>query len=324
MVAAKKQHAAQPSLGIGALLPNPLHALSEEEAAAHKRIEAKLNFRQPLLPQLSQLSQSEYATIMSRPRHHLNGNNKHRGTVMFSPNQQHEAGSKSHPLRQSLPYLGLVAQLCVIIGFCTSSSFIDFVVSFVLFYLGTGAVGMITVGEYILHRFLFHPHNGLCSYFVRKQGHACHNDAVPRMFINFVHHHVFLSDADRVVPHYTIYLCIIPAIMGILLCVGLPLKVVALIGGGLITGSLVSDCLHYSFHFGPSLDYQWYRDMKAAHHAHHYRDSNRDFGITTDLVDRCLGTKSPQTDNTALNRLQRGDLLWDVKSIMKNEAPRKP
>jgi len=235
-------------------------------------------------------------------------------------------GQQVSPSQTKSSYLGLVAQLCVIIGYCMSSSFIDFVVSFVLFYVGTGAVGMITIGEYILHRFLFHPHNGLCSYFVRKQGHACHNDAVPRMFINFVHHHVFLNDADRVVPHYTIYLCIIPAIMGILLCGGLPLKVVALIGGGLITGSLVSDCLHYSFHFGPSLDYQWYRDMKAAHHAHHYRDSNRDFGITTDLVDRCLGTKSPQTDNTALNRLQRGDLLWDVKSIepvsVRNEAPR--
>jgi sterol desaturase/sphingolipid hydroxylase (fatty acid hydroxylase superfamily) len=211
-----------------------------------------------------------------------------------------------------------------------SESFVDFLFSFLIYYLITGAVGMVTIGEYTLHRLLFHP-NGLCSYLAKHED-ACHNDAVRRMLTNPVHHHVFMQDTDRVVPHYTIYLCLFSAAMAILLCVGIPLKAVALIGGGLFTGSLVSDSLHYSFHFGPGLDYQWYRNMKATHHAHHYSNSNCDFGITTDLVDRCLGTKSTQTDSTeALRRLQQGELLWNVQPMKPaavrrrlREAPKKP
>merc|ERR1711934_898387 len=89
------------------------------------------------------------------------------------------------------------------------------------------------------------------------------------------------------------------------------------LGGGLFTGSVVSDALHYSFHFGPSLDYDWWRSMKASHMKHHFLDNTCDFGFTNTIADKFMSTQSDDKSNriVELQRMQRGDLLWNVKSL---------
>jgi len=301
----------RPALKIGELLPNPLHTISGEEAATHKKIEEKINFKAPLLAQLDKLSSAELVTLLSRPHHPVDERTKY--SVKLASDDTEEKLLKSSLLTENVPYLGLAAQLCLLVGFCASDSFVDFIASFVVCYILGGIGGMCGMGEYLLHRFMFNPQN-----YLSKSDEVSGGDRFKKLLSagdNHCIHHIFMQDSDHITTPYKFYLRLIPAIMAVLYFM-LPLKAVALLGGGLFTGSLVSDALHYSFHFGPSLNHEWWRYMKASHMKHHFLDNTRDFGITNTLADRCMGTQSDDHKRSVeLQRMQRGDLLWNVKSL---------
>lgn len=51
------------------------------------------------------------------------------------------------------------------------------------------------------------------------------------------------------------------------------------------------DILHYYFHFGPEMNIPIVSQLKKNHMKHHFRDSNRGFGVTTTLWDWVFGTQ---------------------------------
>lgn len=51
------------------------------------------------------------------------------------------------------------------------------------------------------------------------------------------------------------------------------------------------DILHYYFHFGPEMNIPIVSTLKKNHMKHHFRDSNRGFGVTTTLWDWVFGTQ---------------------------------
>lgn len=51
------------------------------------------------------------------------------------------------------------------------------------------------------------------------------------------------------------------------------------------------DLLHYYFHFGPDTSIPILNALKKNHMKHHFRDSNRGFGVTTTLWDWVFGTQ---------------------------------
>ena len=66
-------------------------------------------------------------------------------------------------------------------------------------------------------------------------------------------------------------------------------QVISLLLGTLV-GLTLYDILHYYFHFGPEYDIKWLNDLKRNHLKHHYRDSNRGFGVSTLLWDKVFKT----------------------------------
>lgn len=54
------------------------------------------------------------------------------------------------------------------------------------------------------------------------------------------------------------------------------------------------DILHYYFHFGPELDFPILKQLKRSHLKHHFRDSNRGFGVTNTFWDWVFGTQHLQ------------------------------
>lgn len=59
---------------------------------------------------------------------------------------------------------------------------------------------------------------------------------------------------------------------------------------GLHTFLTLYDILHYYFHFGPEINIPILRQLKKNHMKHHFRDSDRGFGVTTTLWDHVFGT----------------------------------
>jgi 4-hydroxysphinganine ceramide fatty acyl 2-hydroxylase len=60
---------------------------------------------------------------------------------------------------------------------------------------------------------------------------------------------------------------------------------------GLHSFLIMYDILHYYFHFGPEMQLPIISKLKKNHMKHHFRDSNRGFGVTTTLWDWVFGTQ---------------------------------
>ena len=90
------------------------------------------------------------------------------------------------------------------------------------------------------------------------------------------------------------------------LLVLVPVPVAVMLHAGWLSGSLLYDGMHYSFHHGPDIKVSltcalcmgkslcrsrsanlcvpsqlgWYQRMKASHMRHHFRDNQVEFGVT--------------------------------------------
>lgn len=51
------------------------------------------------------------------------------------------------------------------------------------------------------------------------------------------------------------------------------------------------DILHYYFHFGPEIKIPILNKLRKNHMKHHFRDSDRGFGVTTTLWDWIFNTR---------------------------------
>jgi dihydroceramide fatty acyl 2-hydroxylase len=59
---------------------------------------------------------------------------------------------------------------------------------------------------------------------------------------------------------------------------------------GTHTLMILYDILHYYFHFGPDFYIPIASELRRNHMKHHFRDSDRGFGVTTTIWDWVFGT----------------------------------
>jgi sterol desaturase/sphingolipid hydroxylase (fatty acid hydroxylase superfamily) len=64
---------------------------------------------------------------------------------------------------------------------------------------------------------------------------------------------------------------------------------------GLISFMVGYDAVHYYCHFGPELEIPWLKTLRINHLKHHYRNQKTNFGVTTNLWDKLLGTYDSKT-----------------------------
>jgi sterol desaturase/sphingolipid hydroxylase (fatty acid hydroxylase superfamily) len=60
---------------------------------------------------------------------------------------------------------------------------------------------------------------------------------------------------------------------------------------GILCGLTHYDALHYFFHFGWEPTWPFIMELKKNHLKHHFKDSERGFGVSTTLWDRILKTQ---------------------------------
>ena len=59
---------------------------------------------------------------------------------------------------------------------------------------------------------------------------------------------------------------------------------------GMTLAQIFYDSMHYWFHFGGDFKFKTFQDLKEKHMKHHYRDKNRDFGVSTSFWDHVFDT----------------------------------
>jgi sterol desaturase/sphingolipid hydroxylase (fatty acid hydroxylase superfamily) len=148
----------------------------------------------------------------------------------------------------------------------------------VLFFAGYVLLGLFvwTFTEYVLHRFVFH------FYPKSSWGKRIH-------FIFHGVHHDYPNDAKRLVmpPSASIPLALLFFFLFDLI---LPVNTVFAFFLGFITGYLIYDMTHYALHHANFKSPFW-KKLKQHHMLHHYSDSTKGYGVSSDFWDNILGSK---------------------------------
>jgi sterol desaturase/sphingolipid hydroxylase (fatty acid hydroxylase superfamily) len=147
------------------------------------------------------------------------------------------------------------------------------VVPFIVLFLSGGAFW--TLFEYIFHRFVFH--------FIPR---GEFQERISFLFHGV--HHQYPNDKKRLVMPITLSLAI-ALLLFVIFSVVFGAWVWAFWAGfGL--GYLSYDMTHYSIHHFKRPKIQWLKDLWKAHIDHHYRDSNKGYGVSSQFWDRVFGT----------------------------------
>ena len=137
-----------------------------------------------------------------------------------------------------------------------------------------------TLGEYTLHRFLFH-----------------HHPTSPRqeriIFLFHGVHHAQPQDKTRLVMPFPVSIPMAILFVGLFyLVLGMLLKVpqgVAPLTAGFLVGYLAYDLTHYATHHFP-MRRGYARYLKRYHMAHHYKTPDARFGVSSPAWDWVFGT----------------------------------
>jgi len=190
-------------------------------------------------------------------------------TKMFK-NDIAEALSKVHftvPLILFLP----------VVSFFVYKSFFELSIPLLTFalYFGAGILAW-TLLEYIVHRFIFH-------YEPKSEfGKRLH-------FIVHGVHHDYPNDAMRLVmvPTVSIPLAIL---FYALFYITMGEYLTAPFYSGFVLGYLIYDMMHYALHH-LTFNNKFWLTLKKNHMVHHYKDSERGFGVSSSLWDLVFQTK---------------------------------
>ena len=154
----------------------------------------------------------------------------------------------------------------------------------VIKFLGYMALGLIvwSFAEYVLHRFVFH------FYPKSKLGKRIH-------FIFHGVHHDYPNDANRLVmpPSASIPMALV---FYFLFKVLMPAGANDAFFVGFIIGYLVYDMTHYALHHANFKSGTW-KKLKQHHMLHHYSDSTKGYGVSSDFWDKILGSNFTKKKN---------------------------
>ncbi|ORZ24502.1 hypothetical protein BCR42DRAFT_446440 [Absidia repens] len=135
-----------------------------------------------------------------------------------------------------------------------------------------------TLLEYLLHRFLFHVDDHLPD----------HQIAFLLHFTLHGFHHYLPMDKLRLVMPPTLGIALAYPLINLGHFLFPPVMAYAVIAGGVV-GYVMYDCTHYYLHHAKVFKYH-FKEMKKYHMAHHYKNYEDGYGITSKLWDAVFGT----------------------------------
>ncbi|KAI8991856.1 hypothetical protein BDF20DRAFT_812243 [Mycotypha africana] len=138
--------------------------------------------------------------------------------------------------------------------------------------------------EYLLHRFFFHLDELLPD----------HQAAFVLHFTIHGFHHYLPMDRLRLVMPPTLAVIIAYPLVRLGYFLFPPMMAHGVIAGGFF-GYILYDCTHYYLHHAKVYEIH-FKEMKKYHMAHHYKNYEGGYGITSKIWDHCFGTKLKYTN----------------------------
>lgn len=191
-----------------------------------------------------------------------------KGDIRLFENALLERLSKISPLTVLAVYLPLI----LLSGWKSFDLSIGIGAFALLFVVG---IAFWTLFEYIFHRFVFH--------FTPK---GPFQERVSFLFHGV--HHQYPNDKKRLVMPITLSLLI-----AVVLLVLFSLLLGQWVWGfwsGFMLGYLVYDMMHYSIHHFRPPNFLGLKKVWKSHIDHHFRDSNKGYGVSSPLWDHVFGT----------------------------------
>lgn len=137
--------------------------------------------------------------------------------------------------------------------------------------------------EYYLHRFSRHG-----EHFLDPNG-VDDGETLVELFSGHLSHHVFMNQEKRIVIGLVTYFQYI-GVVWITTQFLFPASMLYMLFAGWILGSLLYDGMHLSFHFNWNIPSAYYQSCKDAHMRHHFRDTSKEYGVTSPIWDHICGT----------------------------------
>jgi len=191
-----------------------------------------------------------------------------KGAIRLFKNPLLERLSKISPATVAAVYLPIIA-FFVWKSFAIGTPLSTFVILFLCGF------AFWTLFEYILHRYVFH--------FIPK------SDLQKRIsFLFHGVHHQYPNDKKRLVMPITLSLAV--AVLLLTLTWVLFGTWMWAYSAGFTTGYLAYDMTHYSIHHFKRPKTKWLKNLWKSHIDHHYRDSNKGYGVSSAFWDRVFGT----------------------------------
>lgn len=191
-----------------------------------------------------------------------------KGEIRLFKNPILERLSKISPVTVLMVYLPLI-----ILG--VWRSFVSGIEAGTFAVLFISGFAFWTLFEYLMHRYVFHftPRNEF-------------QDRVSFLFHGV--HHQYPNDKKRLV---------MPITLSLLIAVVLLVLFALMFGtwawaffAGFALGYLAYDMTHYSIHHFKHPKAKWLKRLWKSHIDHHYRDSNKGYGVSSSFWDRVFGT----------------------------------
>lgn len=250
-----------------------------------------LNIDEPLMPQIlkSHWTKDFYLDQVHRPRHCSKGARVYSNTIMDT-------------LFSRVPWWAILlySPMAIVPFIYGKQSLIELGKQSDIYKWFLLGMGLWTVGEYVLHRFIFHMDRYLPDYSQRMF--ALH------FAIHGVHHFLPM-DPERIAA---------PPPMVFLLQFILWASLYAILGAGngnvLFAGSVTAflwyEEFHISLHTMPQIYQFWtgwwphHTEMKRYHLQHHYKNYDWGYGVTSKLWDYAFGTVLDATDERQVHSKQ--------------------
>jgi len=152
--------------------------------------------------------------------------------------------------------------------------------SFIIAYIG--GIGIWTIAEYLLHRFLFHYH--------------AKSEFGKRIFWTFHGvHHDYPQDSKRLVMPLPVSLPL-ATLFYFLFFYSVGNISINPFFAGFLTGYLFYDVTHYAIHHFNFKGNMW-KKLKEHHSIHHYKFTELGFGVSSPAWDYVFSTKYPKKIN---------------------------
>lgn len=262
------------------LLANQWAKVTQEEKEIHDKLDAMIDIRKPLIPQVRKLTNKEFLAFVRRPRQLDNED----GIILYADKEVDDYMKVMKDYPRNCKVILPIIFAYILAAYYLCDDLHHFLKQMSIYFVG-GLVIIWTFTEYYYHRFLLHREGEL------DPNADADPDLLEEIFSSHIHHHVFMNQKRRIAIELDFYPKLTFPCQAIMHCF-FPVHSTLMCTASWVLGALIYDGVHLAFHFNWDLNWIFpgFQSLKAHHMRHHFRDNSKEFGVTSELWDYIYGT----------------------------------